>query len=231
MNLEVCEIGMPRTGTRSLARAMMLLDYSVQHGTSRLEPKLREDLTRRILYGDCNLRIYQQCSFVGNISSIHWQVLAEERPEVKFILTVRNEDEWWESCRRRWKRSFRVESLRYLQGDYSPERVFPLLYKIHHFGCVDVREQNWRDGFRRHHRDVFNYFQCSDRLLVLDVSANSSEENWKQLCSWLDKPIPNKRFPCRGTSHNSIQHANNFTPTPYGEPHVNRDHYSSSDGE
>ena len=48
------------------------------------------------------------------------------------------------------------------------------------------------ERYEKHNRDVDEYFRNRpDDLLVLDISRHG----WTELCSFLDKPVPNVRFP------------------------------------
>lgn len=195
MICEVCEIGMPRTATRSMAEAMGILGYTVSHGMGFLNSlpvsqqyRANDDHIAHMLWGYPTPSIYGNFEFVGNLPILHWRQIAEENPEVKFVLTVRSEDEWWSRCYERWHRVrlFRVRNLRKSQ-ELPYRQLTSFMTNFMLFGCYGMNEERWRTGFRDHNRAVVEYFHGSDRLLVHNAFAG---DGFSELSSFLVKDVP-----------------------------------------
>jgi hypothetical protein len=97
-------------------------------------------------------------------------------PGSRFILTVRDLEDWLESRRRHVERDHQVK------GSDHPA-LMP----------VDI--DGWRTEYLRHEAVVRSYFAGRpDDLLVLDITAG---EGWEPLCEFLGRPVPDAPFPWR----------------------------------
>ena len=173
--MKVFGVGLSKTGTTSLARALEILGYSVK---------------------DC-LGITKYLK--GNISSIDktalesydaltdtpipnfYQELDKEYPGSKFILTVRDMDGWLKSCKKQFN-----QKLAEKRSD-AANQLFLELYDT-----VTFDEEKFRSGYKKFTESVLEYFK--DRpgdLLVIDISKG---EGWEKLCPFLNKPIAKYYF-------------------------------------
>ena len=112
-------------------------------------------------------------------------------PGSKFILTLRDENEWLESVRVHW-------------SDKNPWRSQwdsdPFTNRIHRevYGRIKFDEAVMRECYRKHNADVIDYFRGRPRdLLVMDMSAGAS---WFELCGFLRKPVPDEPYPWENRS-------------------------------
>lgn len=78
--MKILGIGLPRTGTYSLATAFNFLGYATKH-----YPETIEDIAK-----------YQACSEVR----FEPKNLLKKYPNSKFVYTTRNIDDWLKSCRK-----------------------------------------------------------------------------------------------------------------------------------
>lgn len=102
-------------------------------------------------------------------------------PGSKFIYTVRNRDSWIRSYSRHHRRKRPS-----LQGH---EELTKTLY-----GTTGTEEDVLLDAYDRHERHVLEYFRDRpDDLLIMDICGGSTD--WKPLCDFLGKPVPDKPFP------------------------------------
>ena len=198
--VEICEIGMPRTGTRSLSEAMGILGYSVNHGLGFVKKrsveeskKLHSDFIRDLLWGHPPSIIYDNYQFVGNLPIIHWQTLAEENSSIRFILTDRSEQEWWKSCYTRWQRvrRWRVRGI-CRSRELQYRQIFSFIFSLKAFGCYGMNETAWRAGFRSHRESVIRYFEGTDRLLIHNTFEG---DGYSSLCSFLGRAVPDSEYP------------------------------------
>ncbi|MCF7805933.1 MAG: hypothetical protein K9N46_15720 [Candidatus Marinimicrobia bacterium] len=168
-------VGLQRTGTTSLDRALQILGYRAIHGPYELIHGLDSEL------------LNQYDAFTDNPVPLLYQELDRAYPGSKFILTVRPLEDWLGS----------VEWL-FTQGYSTYQREkFPEIHQIHEaiYGRKMFDREVFAETWRRHREEVQNYFQ--DRpgdLLVLDLHENF---NWETLCPFLETEIPNQRIPHR----------------------------------
>jgi len=167
---KVFGIGLHRTGTTSLGLALQQLGYRTH---AHADAHSREEAKRKAR---------ELCEEYDALEDVPWPVLYEwldeEYPNSKFILTVRPEEEWIDSvCRKFGGRTIEAHAWIY-DGVGDP---------------LNDRERYLRK-YRRHNRNVLNYFgdRRGDDLLVMDITKG---EGWGKLCPFLGEPIPWLPFP------------------------------------
>jgi Sulfotransferase domain len=191
-------IGLTRTGTRSLNRALEILGYRAVHYPT-ISTLLHEPLE----------------AATDEPVAVMYKYLDFVYPNSQFILTERGEDEWVRSTaehrRRHFERRRRSSPLEssavkpesnWIQGEFAMilrhsllrdrivERVFTqtALYET-----VEFDEGKFRQGYQRHHRDVERYFaKRSADLLRIRICEG---EGWDSICDFLGHPVPNEPFP------------------------------------
>lgn len=162
-------IGISKTGTTSLAAALVQLGYrGVDHPSPELLQKFSQD----------------QFDFGSDMPfSTRYQQYDREFPGSRFILTIRtNLREWLQSVRHQhqkiplqqmpaWAKQYRQEKYNTLDFDISNQIVTSM----------------------QHHIDVLSYFRNRpDDLLVLNVFDG---DGWDPLCRFLGRSIPDAPFP------------------------------------
>lgn len=165
-------IGLPRTGTSSLSESLQILGYKTKH-----YPKYINEVKKYDASVDTPI-----CNCYGKLDQLY--------PGSKFILTTREIVGWLDSCRRASKR-FRWHLL------HPDARCGPEVYQSHIdlFGTTKFVRDKFIDGYAKHLKKVFNYFERKDNLLIFDV-----REGWSPLCEFLGKSIPTIEFPHRNAS-------------------------------
>lgn len=172
---KIFAVGFHKTGTKSLAAALGQLGYSV-HG-----PGLVKDEHACASLG--NLRaaawplIAQYDAFQDNPWPLLWRELAADFPQARFILTLRDEEQWYASA------------LRYFAEQQTPMRA--LIYGADAASPVG-HEQRYRERFRRHNQEVQAYFLGCENFMTLDVSKPHA---YDQLCEFLGHPLSGQPFP------------------------------------
>ncbi len=178
--MKIFEISFGRTGTTSLSKAMRMLGYRVLHawGTEYDQLCLEE-----LLDGRLHFRI-DQADFVSDIAAPFYQELDENYPGSKFILLVRDEQEWLKS----WINHAR-------SSKFQPAMNYQTFYRILKLGCYwpEKNPERVLRANREHQRAVKHYFQDRrEDLLILDICGGAS---WEPLCEFLGKPVPAIAFP------------------------------------
>ena len=183
-------IGFHKTGTSSLSSALRNLGYRTIHGDPRGSwPGANEGVTlsRLIDSGDYALPTFALFdAFVDNPYFSIWPKLIENFPRAKFILTLRDERTWIESCVKYYA-GRRIRPMRaWVFGKYADPASSP------------AARDFWLNLYRRHNQAVSAYFADEDeRLLTLNFSEG---DGWEKLCAFLGAPHPSRPFP----------HANQF---------------------
>ncbi len=177
-------IGLQRTATSSLHQAFQILGYDSGHWKS----------------GDWALAIWQEMNRWGRSATLErdyalcdnpipllYRKLDAAYPGSKFVLTIRDEDNWLESVKSLWS------------YDLNPQRwtwdVDRFSHKVHGitYGQITFDADVFLARYRRHNDEVREYFaKRPDDLLVMSMDSG---DGWRELCSFLDRPLIAAAFP------------------------------------
>ncbi len=160
--------GLSRTGNKSLGRALSVLGYrTVKY------PKVIEELGS--LY-----------DAAVDITVIAWMdELDAKFPDAKWVLTLRDVDEWIAGCDRWFAR--RIDTFPDFKQTYLRH------YRQVVYGAEDFDPQVWRDAYHRHIDRVLQHFQDRpEQLLKINICEG---EGWDVLCPFLGHDIPDQPFP------------------------------------
>lgn len=171
-NGKIIVIGFQRTGTTTLAHALLELGFTVA-GTI---PTLGSSLVN----GNITPTLLKAKEF-DVVQDLPWFVLFKELdkqfPNSKFILTKRDFHSWWPS----FLNHFGNKPSEIRKWAYQSD--FPKKSNQSHYEKI----------FEEHYKDVNKYFKNRPQdLLVLDIVSG---DGWEKLCLFLKKPIPLKPFP------------------------------------
>lgn len=174
-------LGFQKSGTTSLGRALEALGYRVQGYYHFRDLAKKKDLT----WEDIWLRATELFDECDAFKDTPWFALYErldrEFPDAKFILVKRSSDEWIKSAVGDFK-SYPNEIHRLIYGS-----AFPL-----------GNEKAWVDRYNQHNNEVEAYFDGQAHRF-LSINLNHDEFNWKVLCPFLKKPIPDIPWPHSNT--------------------------------
>ena len=174
--MKIFGIGLSKTGTTSLARALEILGYRTRDymGVTRYSPGDLSCVDERELEA--------HDAFTDTPIPSFYRELDVAYPGSKFILTVRDKEGWLNSCKKQFNQKLAAK-----QNEASI-KVFEDLY-----GTAVFEEAHFSKGYDRFVSGVEEYFkERHEDLLILDVTAG---EGWEKLCPFLDKPIPDLPFP------------------------------------
>jgi hypothetical protein len=159
-------IGFQKTGTSSLHLALERLGYKVC-GT-------RSDLIKGLIEGNDWVSIWKTVNEYDAFEDHPWpnlfKELDEKCPHSKFILTIREENNWIKSC------------VKFFGDKYHFASEW-----IYGVGSPIGNEEIYLNIYRKHNKDVIEYFK--DRpsdLLIMDLEKG---HGWKELCTFLNVPI------------------------------------------
>lgn len=174
---KIFSVGFHKTGTKSLATALEQLGYSV-HGPGLVMDTQACASLEGLRVAAWPL-IEQYDAFQDNPWAVLWRELAADFPQARFILTLRDEDQWYASA------------LRYFGEQETPMRA--LIYGADAASPVG-NEHRYRERFRQHNHAVQTHFAENENFLALDVS---NPQAYDQLCEFLERPITGQPFPHR----------------------------------
>jgi hypothetical protein len=130
-----------------------------------------------------------QCTYFKDRPFNVWDIyklLDKHYLDCKFILTVRDEEAWWDSVDR-WLNNL-------VPGHHINEQM--RLEKIdvykHHFQCDDVSKEKFIQYYRKYNQEVRDYFKGRDNFLEMDIPAG---DGWNVMCPFLNEPILDVPFP------------------------------------
>lgn len=187
-------IGLSKTGTTSLTQALKLLDHKAVHFPFfHLKPQ-KDSL--ELNYH----KIDKWDAMTDTPIPYFYKELDRHYPESKFILTIRNIDEWLDSC----------ENNHIWPGEYVHDKaVSNFLYitqilQLHHalYGSVWFDRKRFRHFYHKHIDDVLCYF--SNRPADLLVYNIGNGDEWKPLCKLLGKQVPEIEFPRKNVGKHKL---------------------------
>ena len=172
---KVFGIGLNKTGTSSLHRALELLGYRSLHwgGLETHDRVLRAMDERKPMLSYLD----PEPDAISDVLVINYYFyLADlQYPGSKFILTLRDLDDWLDSRRRHVERNQRLKE----SGDYDGE-----------FLTVDL--DTWAVEYRRHEAVIRTYFAHRPGDLL---GFRPTDGDWEPLCEFLGRPVPELPFP------------------------------------
>ena len=178
---KVFGIGLSRTGTHSLNRALNILDYHSIHW--------RNPYTKNVV-GDDDSPLYD--GFTDVSISYRFEALYKIFPNAKFIFTTRNEQSWVKSISIHYENSRSIFSPDQLSLNDQVQRFNGALGEIE--GNLYSNHTSWKNAFREFETRVRAFFsdKPKDRFLKLAITEG---DGWDKLCAFLEKPLPEIPFP------------------------------------
>lgn len=173
-------VGLGRTGTLSLMEAMRALGLKAIHNLGLPDLQL-------IGAGRSPL-LLAHIEAVANGTALPYRILDRGYPGSRFVLTIRNRDDWLES-----KRRFSELELEAWDTFDDASRRYKRFVREHVYGSMEFDADLWLAAFDRQLAEVLQYFaDRSHDLLIMDITAG---QGWEQLCPFLGSEMPSEPFP------------------------------------
>ncbi|KKM25642.1 hypothetical protein LCGC14_1592960 [marine sediment metagenome] len=181
-------IGLPRTGTSSLSKALRMLGFDVKHSAGRFQMyRYMTNPNKRHLprYTLNFLDRGKEGGFQGltdTPANLLYKDLNLVYPNSKFILTIRKDNEAWH------------KSCEYHYGHHDPKNRGDTLryFRTKLFGSLKYDHDCFQRVYEKHDQEVVDYFKDKDNLLIMDITSG---DYWETLCPFLGVAIPDKDFP------------------------------------
>jgi len=196
--MKVIGAGFGRTGTMSLKGALEQIGYGPSFHMIDVarQPELLPQWQAAV---DGRPVDWQQV-FDGWESTVDWPACTfwediwKTFPDAKVLLSVRDPEAWYASCRKSIHASAQAAVKGELEGgsvEVSPEAM-KMINGLIWNGTFEGRFDDKAfaiDVFNRHNEDVKSKVP-SDKLLVYEIS-----QGWEPLCEFLDVPVPDAPMP------------------------------------
>ena len=188
MTGKIIYVGFEKTGTTSLGIALKMLGYSVkEHCPRALMPILKGNY----------IKVHRIIRNYDAVADKPWfkiyKELDNELPGSKFILTIRDESNWYNSVSRHFG-ILRTPLHEWIYGRGN--------------GIPKENKQNTIKVYSKHNQEVINYFKNRPNdLLILDLSE---KDIWEKLCDFLGHEIPQGQFPHSNKNATSDQFKESF---------------------
>ncbi len=182
---KVFGIGLSKTGTTSLAKALNILGIRSIHFPH--DARTFAELQR----GDYQLSVLGEYQGVTDTPvAPFFAQLDQAWPGSKFILTVRDKASWLRSADAHWRSMCDGRAAR--EADFL---AFVDFINTCVYGCIDFSAGRFSYAYDVHVRQALEYFaHRPDDFLVLDICGGAA--GWAELCGFLGVPIPqNIPFP------------------------------------
>lgn len=209
--MKVLALGLPRTGTASIAEALTILGYkNVHHGITAIDkvddwkvieraadasfPNL-PTYTGRPFTREQWDELYGPCEAGTDMASLFSVQLIKTYPEAKVLLVIRDFDKWYESYEIIFQETWSfaaflaINCAEPLIGSRTGAAARKAILGF--FEAKDVHEarRNARRVYDRHHREVQEMVP-PENLLVYRMG-----QGWEPICEFLGKPVPKEDFP------------------------------------
>jgi Sulfotransferase domain/N-terminal domain of galactosyltransferase len=177
-------IGFQRTGTTSLDEAFQILGYDSAHWKSG---DWAFQIWREMNRWGSSITVERENALSDNPIPLLYDKLDVAYPGSKFILTIRDDDDWLRSVEKFWTYEGNPQRWTW-DGDPFSHKVHGIIY-----GRVDFDADVFLTRYRRHNQEVMDYFRDRpDDLLVMRMGNGAG---WPEICGFLGLPMPGVPYP------------------------------------
>ncbi len=174
-------IGLSRTGTTSLNKALNMLSYHSVHWNN---PHIK-----KLISGD---DYFLFDGFTDITTSFQFEKLYRLFPDSKFVFTSREKKSWVKSVRKHYKIRRGIDHPWELKRPNIESRFGGLGGRVEE--NLYSRFSTWEDAYDNYSNRVKVFFESKPKYKFLDLSICGGEE-WFKLCHFLEKPVPSLSFP------------------------------------
>jgi hypothetical protein len=178
-------IGMHKTGTKSLDKALRMLGLDSAHW---LSAKWAGAIYAEMLAYGRSVTLERHYALSDLPMPLIFRELDKAYPGSKFILTLRDETKWIASIEKHFSRASNP-----YRGLWDTDGATHTLHRAL-YGRADFDAQTMIERYRRHNAEVRGWFR--ERLGdLLEINLDNGEDVWAKLCAFLGKPHPRQPYP------------------------------------
>jgi hypothetical protein len=171
---KVFEVGVPKTGTNSLARAYEILGLNYVGRRPKLYEEVKAGQFENALAYAENFEAFRDAPWHDDDM---YKRLDKRFPKSKFILLERDDESWLKS----------------MENFFSPDKNWKNIDEKYLIKNFKENEQVVLNFKHERYKEVKEYFSSrSEDLLIMNICAG---EGWEKLCPFLGLPIPKVKFP------------------------------------
>lgn len=176
--MKVFGIGLGRTGTKSLTKALRQLGFCIHHYPD-------DSVTAMEVVSGRPYSILDRCDGLTDLhATTRFKELDKQYPGSKFILTVRDRTPWLDSCLRHFEQ-YKANP------DPNPIRSMSKTLHLKAYGSDDFDTKAFEDAWATNINSAIEHFG-RQRLLLIDIVKG---EGWEKLCPFLGVANPGRPFP------------------------------------
>jgi hypothetical protein len=176
-NQKIFGLGLSRTGTTSLGKALNILGIPTIHFPSD------QTTFAELRSAKYRLTILETYQAVVDIPLVPYYAQIDMiYPNSQFILTTRDMKSWLKSVENHWA----------LWRQRDPHKQFTDFVCACVYGTLSFNADRFRYVFETHSQNIRRYFSQRNDLLVLNVFEG---EGWDELCRFLGVSVPDVPFP------------------------------------
>ncbi len=200
--MKIIGVGMGRTGTTSIQRALTNFGYHAYNTEAMIKHK-HFAAWINLFKGETDEPDWSTL-FAGYDATLSWPAcffykeLMTVYPEAKFILTTRDPESWVDSFLHSWQVLVGLRTFHFIPRVRAMTEFMNDGLQKHVFGGEPNRERMIA-VFERHNRAVQEEIPAK-RLLIYEV-----QQGWEPLCTFLNQPMPDIPFPYENTRGNFKQ--------------------------
>lgn len=214
MGLKVIGAGGPRTGTASLKTAFETLGFGeCQHMESLFNrPQLVDYWVEFFETGTTDFdKLFDGFQSTSDFPGyLRLEPLYEKYPDAKFVLTLRDPEEWYESAIRT-VHAFTPQTfgqkLKLLPKKIKSKR-FRSIAKTLRLVEVYLWKRHYQGQFLDKQKAIDIYLETNEKTRALIPKDQLLEyrisDGWEPLCEFLDVPVPDQPFPHRNARNQFI---------------------------
>jgi hypothetical protein len=190
MPLQYLGVGFSRTGTQTLCEAMNELGFVAKHW----EPQLLSD----VVLGENNtptFKIYDDCDCMTDLPHAYfYQEIGTAYRGLKYILTERNEDEWYRSLCEHYDKDLAAHDV-----TLAKKVSLELAVIVYGIKMEDFRNRPFlaKKRFRDWNATIKATIPSKDLLVlnVCDERPDGTKDGYDKLCPFVGKRVLNRPFP------------------------------------
>lgn len=188
--MRVIGVGLGRTGTTSIQRALEHLGYHAYNFEAVIQHQ-HFDAWCDLVQGQTP---DWETIFAGYDASISWPAcffyreLHAAYPDARFILTTRAPERWAASVKRVFPHMAKLQAFRFIPRVQAMVNLMNTMM-IPKFGSFDPHTAHLINFIEEHNRAVQAYFP-PEQLLIYEV-----KDGWEALCAFLGHQVPSTDFP------------------------------------
>lgn len=180
-NSKVFVIGLSRTGTTTMNRALNALGLVAAHWQNPVDKKLltMDDLPLFDAFSDIPI-------------SADFEAIYERYPQARFILTDRPLESWVQSVQRHYSAELGITKPKDLDDPRLAKRQGGIAATIDR--KIYSEHETWEAAYAAYQKRVHSFFEVRPEAQFLVFSV-FEEHGWAELCAFLDCPTPSVPFP------------------------------------